>query len=347
MVNIFALALIGFGCLASARISAVYTCNDLLKYSDVVVKGEVLSVKDKGLLKAATATSPLIEQQAYRLGAIEQEAIVRVDRVINGEVSEKNIAVVIYRVQSNAVTEMVSLKPHEYVVLFLKKAGKGYTLIDLDHGKLIAAKVPGRKPNARGRAGLSDEFSSLLDNPDPNFVREGIKCLGELGEANNYLPKLKQLKDSKAPEVKWKSLVWLSRSGDDLAAKEMIAAFPSIGVSADTIRDFSDALASLTPKRRQNLSPSILPLLQNSNISVRRAAIHYFRNTKDKQFIPQALSLLDDSDTYIQYDALMMICESVRPNREGCPSTILFKENPSKYISEWKSWWEAQKSNQK
>lgn len=347
MMNIVMLALIGFGCLASARISAVYTCNDLLKYSDVVLKGEVVSVKDKGLLNTPVATSPLIEQQAYRLGAIEQEVVVRVDRVISGEILEKNIAVITYRAQSKSMEEMVSLKPQEYVILFLRKTKKGYTLIDLDHGKLVAAKEAGRKPNARGKAGLSDEFSSLLDNPDHQLVREGITCLGELGEANNYLPKLNQLKGSKNPEVKWKSLVWLTRSGDDLAAKEMLAEFPNIGVSAGAIRDFSDALDSLPPQRRQELAPNIIPLLKNRNISVRRAAIQYFRNTKDKQFIPQALPLLDDSDKYVQYDALMMICESVRPNSEGCPSTILFEVNPSKYISEWKSWWETQKSNQK
>jgi hypothetical protein len=73
---------------------------------------------------------------------------------------------------------MVSLNSKEYVILFLNKEDNGYTLIDLDHGKVSVPKNAARNFNARGKAGLSDEFSNLFENSYPNIVGEGIQCIG-------------------------------------------------------------------------------------------------------------------------------------------------------------------------
>jgi hypothetical protein len=335
------LIIIAFPVSVCARISGMPTCNDLFKRADVVVKGKVLSVKDNGLLKLSPIKPSHIETQAQRLGANEQEAKFRVDRVISGNVSEKTLSIYFYQVVSKMqIDSLISLNPHEYVILFLKKSSKGYTLVDLDHGKLSASLKKGRNPNARNKDGLSDELASLLEESDPNLVAEGIKCLGEIGGAHKYLPKLKQLKDSENPGVRWKRLVWLARSGDDSAAKDMIAIFSSSKtLSAEMFLDFEDAIGSFNEQRSHDLAPNIIPLLKHSKMGIRRVAVRFFRNLKDKEFIPQVLPLLDDNDRFIQYDALMMICETVRPNRTGCPSTILFYPNPEKYISEWKNWW--------
>ncbi|MBU2572620.1 MAG: hypothetical protein KKH28_00875 [Elusimicrobia bacterium] len=332
---------------ACARISGIFTCNDLFEKSDIVVKGEVISVKDNGPLDMSPLNRSAIEIQAQQFGANELEAKFRVDRVMSGTLSERNIIVNFYKVTrphaSNA--DMVFLTRHEYVILFLKKSSKGYTLADLGHGKFPASNKMGRNPNARGKDGVSDECSSLLEESDSNLVREGIKCLGELGEVDKYLSKLKQLKDSKNPSVRRMSLIWLARSGDNSATNDMVALVSSSEtLTAEEWLDFQDAIRSFSEQKRYDMAPSISQLLKHGKTGVRLAAVRFFRKLKDKQFIPQIVPLLDDHDVRVQYNALMMICEAVRPNKEGCPSTILFDPNPSKYISEWKAWWELNQS---
>ncbi len=205
-----------------ARISAVLSCADLYKRADAVVKGEVIAVSDKG--PAGPLRDSYVDESASKLGSNEFIAQFRVDRVISGTVPQSEIDISFYGMSRAGVNtgNLIQLKPHEYVILFLRQHNKGYALIDLDNGK-IAASRHSIKSVAHGKEGIQEEFSALYNESDPELVKMGLRCTGEMGNASMILPDLRRLKDSKDPGIHMASVAWLARTGDIPAIKEIVS----------------------------------------------------------------------------------------------------------------------------
>ena len=338
---------------AEARISAVLSCADLYKRADAVVKGEVISVSDKG--PAGPLRDSYVDENASKLGSNEFVAQFRVDRVISGTVPQSQIDISFYGVSRAGINtgDLIQLKPHEYVVLFLRQRNKGYALIDLDNGKIAASKHS-VKSDARGKEGIQEEFSALYNESDPELVKAGLRCTGEMGNASTILPDLRRLKDSKDPGIHLTSVAWLARTGDIPAIKEIVSFLGSEDFSRRSsertpehnqrLHDAIDALNSMGGLNNPAIAVLLTPLLKHADWGIRYSTLQALRGLKNPQTLPAIAPLLDDDHKEVQYHAIMAMCAIANPPNTMCPSTPLFDRNPAKYVSDWKTWWKENQS---
>jgi hypothetical protein len=72
--------------------------------------------------------------------------------------------------------------------------------------------------------------------------------------------------------------------------------------------------------------------------------MHALRKIQSPDSIPTLVKLIDDPDKFVEYLAVMTLCEMNSPGGKGkgCPSTDTFNKSPEQYKTQWKSWWDKQ-----
>lgn len=338
------LVILSAGGNAQARISGRENTGSLFKKADVVIKGEVISIKD------APPASPseqndLAAKYAEKIHAKRRVGEIRIDRLIKGDISASTVEVLFYEnANSGADSPTIELKQGEYLIVFLKQLGQSLTFLDLDNGKMSVPKGGGgnRPPKIEARKAMREELLQLVRNSDPDVASSGIQSLGELGEKEALMPELKKLRSSRHQRVKRKSVLWLARSGDRDSLKELVADIKA-DKDAPSRMENLEALDSIGDSKDSEAALSLVELLSHPDKYVRRKAMESLRKIKNPKTLPAIAGALDDSDQIVQYDAMMTMCMMSSAKPQGCPSTILFKANPDKYVSEWKAWWASHK----
>ena len=92
-----------------------------------------------------------------------------------------------------------------------------------------------------------------------------------------------------------------------------------------------------------SLAKEILPLLYVADSRIRRTGIDVLRRMKSPVAIPALMTLLDDKDQSVQYDAMMTVAETAQIYSLGSsPSTDVFQQDPQAHLNWWKKWWERE-----
>ena len=161
---------------------------------------------------------------------------------------------------------------------------------------------------ALSREGLAD-VARLANSPHPNVA---LATMGILLKARSpqSLELLKQFLDN--------------YHGD----KEPVSVW-AIGSYLREIRD-PDAL------------PTLEALTTSKFTSVKLGAMDALRGIRSTSSAPSLIARLDDSDKTVQYQALIALAEAFGKDREFAPSIPVFEQDPQKYLSLWKTWWNQQ-----
>lgn len=338
------IVMLSIGGSALARISGRENTGSLFRKADVVVKGEVVSIKDAPQASPAELND-LAAQYADKIHAKRRLGVIRIDRLIKGDTSADTVDVLFYENSgSGADAPTIELKQGEYLIVFLRKLGPALTFLDLDNGKMSVPKRGGgnRPPKIESRRAMREELLQLTRDSDPDVSVAGIQSLGELGEKETLVPELKKLRSSRNQRIKRKSMLWLARSGDRDSLKELIADIKA-DKNAPSRMENLEALDSIGDSKDGASALSLVELLDHPDKYVRRKTMESLRKIKNPKTLPAIAVALDDSDQIVQYDALMAMCAMSNEKAPGCPSTTLFKADPTKYISEWKAWWAKHK----
>lgn len=326
------------GTASYGRIARTLNVSDMEQSSDAIVKGEVLGVKNLGPADFSKLTLPagLSEFSVKPLHPDLAVASVRVERRIKGDAASSNVDVYYF---ATSAGDFISFAPGEYVLVFLKRGGDKFYLLDTDNGKLPASKTVSAPKHAAenshdSRASLVSEFESMADDSDPKVALHGVSGLAHLRRSES-LPTLRRLSKSGDAGTRAAAISGRVSMGDETATTDLLSALNSGRLDAQMYLGAIDSLArGKDPKRTQ----IIMNLAEHKNSWVRKQAIHELHEMKNPETIPALVKLLDDSDTSTQYTGVVTLCNMAHPGGVGCPSGILFERDRNKFISEWKAW---------
>lgn len=328
----------------------VITCEGLLNSSDVIVKGEAISVGRNWRLNFFSDLGDAPNDvYARKLHAHQEVATIHIDKVIKGEVSGKKLKIYFYQLPFyNGSDTFINVTPHEYSIFFLKKVNGKFRFLDLDRGKIPAIRgdTNTSSSDTAPRMALQDEILKLITSPNPSNITAGLQCLPAWKTLPQLAPALKELAKSDNLVIRYKSIALLAQSGDPEFIRELVSILNNNKHPKELQQVGFDVFLTLDQLRRKKdpeLTFLLAGLLQNKNAQTRREALQAFRELKDKRAIPYAAKLLDDPDQDVRYIAMMTICEQIRPGGAGCPSTILFDPHEDKYLNVWKKWWQENK----
>jgi len=274
-------------------------------------------------------------------------ATLTIEQVIKGQFQDKEIVVEYpgvkkgQGVSGGLFTILQFLNPGERMVLFLRAPKQGtesYTFVNDYHSAIRIADSPAvtRLLEAQSPQGKPEEqiarllTTSLEATSDTMFMEDLINLQGK-----QAIPAIKALLDhSKDPGTRENCLIALIRFGDYSRLKEAVEFLNSYPGGGQRL---SARMAQVTDTNL--VAEYYVPLLQHPSDFVRRWAAYAVRHARLRSAAPQMIKGLEDSDLDTRYQCLMGLGETV-----GGPAGIatdLFKKNESKYIMQWKTWWDT------
>jgi HEAT repeats len=233
----------------------------------------------------------------------------------------------------------IGLSNNETALMFLKMQSNG------DYGfaePLLGATALKFFPVVTGQPGLATLQKALAAALQSSDRRDIIQALQLLQGMNNL-----------SPEILAATLPFEKSSDPEIA-------IPAVGVqlttktpqSAENLAAFleryhSDAppisLISLGSMLLEFDNPDSLPILEklanNETLSVRYGAMDAIRKFKSLDSVPFLIKQLDDSNSNVQYVALISLAEILKFGGEYSPGMGPFDADPQRYLSVWKKWW--------
>jgi len=307
----------GDGDAGVGRPAPVLNVRYLAEQSAVIVKGRVLSVN--------------------QVGTSKKSASFEADAVLKGKVPTRLITV------EFSETLGVALEPGEYALLFLKNVKNGsYAFADPQVGKMaITSKDVPSAEVAQTTAGKLEAviFASLSD-PDPEVARTALEQVGSLRKVQSTLA-IREIAMSGPADLQGLAYVALLKLGDYSLLSESIRFVEQQVQDLDLQRlqsGVSEAIGDTTDRR---VLPTLNSLLASPNLSLRRAAARALRHIGDPSSARALVAALDDGDRDVQYDAVMALAELAGASPDNAPAREVFDKNPSKYLNNWKIWWET------
>jgi hypothetical protein len=219
-----------------------------------------------------------------------------------------------------------------------------YELTDTFIGAVPFSNVP-LVTAALGLSKLQSALASVLGN---NKIDDQVNALQLLQGFQELEPvsvaHVIPFTDSKDPQLVFGALAVLLKTGkpefvsklrmylDNYHEESGPISLVSIGTElgqVDNVRALSDM---------EMLSESRL-------LSVRLGAMQSLRRLHAQQSAASLVRRLDDSNTFIQYLAVITLAETFNKSGDYAPAMDLFDKSSGKYIALWKSWWRKEKAN--
>lgn len=199
-------------------------------------------------------------------------------------------------------------------------------------------------PQQRGSLGLSKLQSALagiLHGGNRNDRINALRLLQGIDElSETTLAQVTPLSVSADPEVALSAVAVLlkTRSTDSVDRLEnYLAAY---------IGEAPVALLSIGTELGQVRDPKALPgleaLASSKYLPIKFGAMDAIRGIKDPQSVPVLIRRLDDSNSNIQYIAVITLAEILGKEGDYAPAMYLFDRNPGFYVNLWKTWGDQQ-----
>ena len=339
--------------LGYARLGSSLGVNEMYDSADVVLKGEVVGIGKSSPIKFSS--KELVASPSKRfLKTVGSEAVsakIRVDKIFKGTVSGNTIEVNFYSAKSQ---DFQKLSQGEAVLLFLKRDADKLYLLSYDYGK-IPDKITmvSRKQGIgkSGQEGFVGELEEMSVAKDTSTVLAGMDGLISLKAPNSASIFRQHLSDSRL-SVRAKAILGLVQLGDSEGNKEFLKELQSDTMNSSNLTgqerqearwEFIQAMMYMGNSKKTEYSKILIPLVNSKDKFIRQASINALRQIKSEDAVPTFVALLDDPDFKVQYMAVISLCEINNPKKTGCPSSVLFGQNPQKYITEWKKWWSTHK----
>ncbi|HUC84032.1 MAG TPA: HEAT repeat domain-containing protein, partial [Candidatus Acidoferrales bacterium] len=167
------------------------------------------------------------------------------------------------------------------------------------------------------------------EDPEVRGSASGVLAAHQ-SEVKGYLPRVKALLKDKNPNVRAVAFELLHRMRVPVAAEDLLGVFPAsdaFGFVWDAFNDYTELTGKDVPDSQA------LPLLQNTNPSLRCLGLSILYHNADKQAVEMALPLLMDREPEVRSRAAALL--------RGLTGQH-FTETQA---GEWEKWWVANKAN--
>ena len=197
----------------------------------------------------------------------------------------------------------------------------------------------GSTAEGTGITQLEADLIAGLESNDRSSLLSTLRLLQALDKLSlNSLSVLKHFLAGKDPEIALAVHAVLIKTGDpDEVAR--FAAFEEKNRSGNFMK-FISIGAALNRVRSTQALPALMQLADSPLIPIKQGALESIRAIKNKKSIPTLIKHLDDTDSMSRYIADISLSEILNMNYP--PYLGLFEKDEGKYISVWKTWWEAE-----
>jgi len=321
-VALLVLILVGY---ASAPILSSPNSERMFADADLVCKGAVIRV-----------WSNAADHKMY--GEIQ------VDQVFKGDVSINHTVIAL------EFADGWSSPEGSYRLLFLIRSPDGlYWVIDPIWGNLPASArlLDTPKGATEPIEILKFELVSALQESDSKIVIAALLILGHF-RTLEYADSIKRLIPNRDKEIEGNalSILMLRKEFSVLNEAVVYAQLPFKDGALKKLQ--SDIGLSIMDVRDVQKLPLLHDLTASRNTSLRYGAIQAIRQIASPSSIPYLIERLDDDQQFIRFSAVMALAQIVGRQeeldyQEYGPGFELYKTDESRFINNWKNWWQAKR----
>lgn len=318
--------------LATAVVAKIVPALDipgLCADADLVAVGRVDAIRPDGetTLAEGGATYP----------AQFMDAELKVEKVLKG-VADETIS---FRFMTPTVPVVgvggPGVAAGQFGVFFLQRGARGYEVLNPDYPFILAA--PGApKTGGSTLVKVTGEIAHVLKAPEASTSQkaQAISLLGGL-QAEGASEALETAARSQPVNLRLLAMGALFSRNDisflPEARKLLLSNDPAI---PESTREAAAGAIGFGVKDPRAV-PFLIPLLQSSDVFVRRGATTALRNIHDPAAIKPLAGALYDPDHEVRYSAVVGLGEITGQN-EWTPAIANFDQNEQKFLKYWRDW---------
>lgn len=237
-----------------------------------------------------------------------------------------------------AVTDS-GLRVGQTVLLFLIDNGSGaYELADRFLGLTMLDSLP-IVSDEDGLGKLQSSLAGILENPDHDDQITALRLLqGFESLDDSTLATADKLASSNDPEVAFTALAVLLNTKTPQSVRKLK---DFVGEYTGKVEPIALVSVGTELSNISNLKalPDLEALTNCRFVSIRYGAMAALRNIGSRESVPMLIQHLDDSNSNIQYSAVITLAEILDKRGDYGPNMEMFDKDPEKYIALWKQWW--------
>lgn len=316
-----------FSVLARSRPGPILDVDELTKKADLIVVGQVTSVREIG--------KEVFQTENERVPVRIMLGELRVDRVLKGTSDASSLRFRFLRPET--FIGWRGVQPHSYRVFFLKVSGGDLEFFSPYYPSLVAVPgVPAEGSSAVER--VVGQLGAVLLSPitSTDQKQEAIYALSRTKSplATELLRSGLQEKDVLVKVSVTGALLERNEiSGLHLAEKALLNPRPDI--PRYLLHNLSYGIAEGV--KDEKAIPSLTTLLNASTPEVRRAAASALWHTGSRSAIDPLLSALGDSDLEVRYYSVVGLAE-ITGQSEWRPNMDDFLSDQQRYLNHWRDW---------
>lgn len=316
-----------FSVLGSSRPGPILDVDELTKKADLIVVGQVTSVREIG--------KEVLQTENERVPVRIMLGELRVDRVLKGTSDPPSLR---FRfLLPEIFIGWSGVDPLSYRLFFLKVSAGELEFLSPYYPSLVA--VPG----------VPVEGSSAVERVVGQLGAVLLSPITSTGQKQEAIYPLSRTKSPAATEVLRSGLrekdvivqlsvtaALLERneiSGLHIAEKALLN--PRPGIPQYLLHNLSYGISEGI--KQEKAIPSLTRLLNATSPEVRRAAASALRHTGSRSAIDPLLSALGDSDLEVRYYSVVGLAE-ITGQSEWRPNMDDFLSDQQRYLNHWKDW---------
>jgi HEAT repeat protein len=320
------MSFVGVATVAMATPVPQFRVADIVKDSDVIAIGVVVSVANLGPTSIVTPNGAISGRQMV--------ATLVTDQMIKGP--GKSSLQFEFAVPDAAIG-YGGVEAGDVRMFFLKGRGEPYQLVSPHYPSLVA--VRGIRLTARGELERVVEAlgAVVTSSAEPEAARQSaIYALWGTKIRFGTDALASALADA-TPATRLTAAAALLAGGDMRAlqvAEDALTA-PNPNATSEVLHNLAVAISEGI--RDPGAVPALARLLLSPNVGARRSAAVALRAIGSSTAVEALVKALDDVDSEVQYTAVTALAE-ITGQRESAPSLPAFLNNQQHYVEHWKAW---------
>lgn len=312
---------------AGARPGPVFTLEQMVESTDLIVVGRITGVRSGGIATVLDGTDHVPARRFF--------ANLRVYRVLKGTLSE-GPATLRYDLPDQFIG-WATPTPDAGQVFFLKREGSVYIVANPFFPSL-SARRDGAVTGATALDRVIHECAEIVRDPaSPPVTRKAMLSRLAGAKTTEAAEALQSAARESNMEIHLHAIGLLAYRGDGDAWNEALRALshPPEGVAPDTVRNLARIVGNTAPSRGG--VDELAALAQSAVPRARRNLLSALVETRASAAIPVLTKALDDPDPDVRYTAVAGLAAvtgqwALRPSPED------FHRDEATHLARWKQW---------
>jgi len=296
----------------------------LVKESDIIVLGQVVSVKEEG--------RTTINIQGRSMAARRMVASLRADKILKGQLSAAGVPIVFFTTELPLGYQ--NIVATQYGMFFLR----GDYVVNNPYYPFIVAAQGATAEEGDVLDRVIAHVAHVLITPEMSLDqrRQAVEILSKV-ETTATTEVLRRTVQSSNILLRFQAVAALLRRNDVSALNTAEEALLQPQQNTDKDLLSSLAFAIRDGIRDPRAIPSLTRLLFAPDVQTRRGAAAALRHTEIDAVIEPLSLALNDADKEVRFQAVLGLA-MVTGNTDYAPSFDLYEQDEKRYLDYWRNW---------